>query len=300
MIKNLLYSLFIHSLLLLAIYTSFNLKNEDEGKATEITVTLAPFPGSEKNPEAKAVEPQPEVEKKEETKEEKKPTPKKAPIKENKAPKPSPKNKINQELKKQEKPKEPQITKKPPIESKIQEFKKEDKIEEKEKPAEIKKDDIKNEGKEEKEDDKQKKEKDLGAKEEAPQKQEVVADKKSINAPTQEELASSLDNLDLSARERFNIQLQLRRCYKKAVDENQMKSDLKIAVKARINEGGYIDSNLDEIIDMKRYNDPSEPAYKITINNARRAIELCSPLRNLPLDKYYIWKEVLLEFDAQK
>jgi len=299
MIKNLLYSLFLHSLLLLAIYTSFNLKNEDEGKATEITVTLTPFVGSEKNPEAKPVEPQPVVEKKEEKKEEKKPAEKKAPVKENKAPKASIKNKVNQELKKHEKPKEPEAVKKPPIESKIQEFKKEEKVAEKEKPAEIKKDEIKNDGKVEKEDEKQKKEKDLGAKEEAPQKQEVTTDKKSINQPAPDELASSIDNLDLSARERYNIQLQLRRCYKKAIDESKMKSGMKIAVKARINEGGYIDSNLDEIVDMKRYNDPSEPAYKITIDNARRAIDLCSPLRNLPLDKYYIWKEVLLQFDEE-
>lgn len=339
MIKHLLYSLFLHSLLLLVIYASFNLKDDlEENKTAEITVTLAPFPGSDKPVEnTKPPEPQPiieekkeepkpvEKEKKEEPKpivkkEEKKEVPKpkakpvekKAPPKESKAPKPSEKNKVNQEPKKLEKPKEPEVVKKP-AEPKAKEVKKEEKISEKEKPVEIKKDEIKKDGKEQKEDEKLKKEKDLGAKKEdekkevtpkeTPQKEvvsEAVPEKKPFYEPTAQDLANSLENLDLSARERFNIQSQLRRCFHKALDESKMKSGLKITVKARINEAGYIDTNLDETVDIKMYNDPSQPEYKIAIDNVRRAVDLCSPLRNLPLDKYYIWKEVLLQFDEEK
>lgn len=292
MIKNLLYSLFLHFLLLLAIYANFNLKNSEENKTHEITVSLMPFDGSNKTielkPENVVTEKEPE---KIAEKAEKKP-----PIKEDKAPKPSPKNKISQELRKHEKPREHKAINKTPIESKIQEFKPNEKIDEKEKPAETKKDEVKNDGQEAKEDEKNKKEKDLGAKEQAPEKQEVN-EKKSANEVSAADLANSIDNLDLSAREKFNIQSQLHRCYKKAVDENKMKSDVKIFIKANIAENGYIDSNIDDIIDMKRYNDSSETSYKIAIDNARRAIDLCNPLRNLPLDKYYVWKEVLLQFD---
>ena len=51
-------------------------------------------------------------------------------------------------------------------------------------------------------------------------------------------------------------------------------------------------------MDTERYD--QEANYKITINNVRRAVELCSPLRNLPLEKYEIWKKVLLEFGEEQ
>lgn len=301
MIKNLLYSLFIHSLLLLVIYASFNLKKSDDNQTREITVSIMPFAGSEEKTAAKPQEPQPPVEeKKPEEKIVEKPVEKKAPVKEKKAPKVSPKNEVKKEAKKLEKPKEKAVTKNTPIESKIPEIKKEEKIVEKEKPVEKKEDPVKKEGKEKKEDEITKKEKDLGAKEKAETKEEIVSNKKAIiTEPTPEDLASSVDNLDLSAREKFNIQSQLRRCYRRALDETKMKGGIKIAVKAKINESGYIDSDIDELLDIKRYNDPSETGYKIAIDNARRAITLCSPLRNLPLDKYDVWKEVLLQFDEE-
>jgi hypothetical protein len=78
-----------------------------------------------------------------------------------------------------------------------------------------------------------------------------------------------------------------------------MQSKTKILIKVRVSEDGYIDSDLDEAIDIDRYNDPAETLYKIGVDNVRRALDLCSPLRNLPLDKYDIWKEVVLEFDGE-
>ena len=47
MIKNLLYSLFLHFLLLLAIYANFDLKTVDESKTSEVSVSLVAINGDD-------------------------------------------------------------------------------------------------------------------------------------------------------------------------------------------------------------------------------------------------------------
>ena len=53
MIKNLLYSLFLHFLLLTVIYANFNLKNIEENKTSEIAVSLISLNGSEDSSKTK-------------------------------------------------------------------------------------------------------------------------------------------------------------------------------------------------------------------------------------------------------
>jgi outer membrane biosynthesis protein TonB len=274
MIKNLLYSLFLHFILLAAIYVNFNLKNQEE-KISEIVVTMNLDIDHNSNSNKPADSSR--QEKKEEVKKEVK---KKAPeIKEKKAPQ----KKITKQQKKTSS--KSQSIKKESLESNKQEFKTPEKEEDKEKKEKNPEEKI--EEKLEKEEDKKEEEPEETKEEEA----------KAADEENSANLANTIDNLDLSAREKFNIQIQLRRCYKKAIEETKLSSKAKIIVKASINESGYIDSNIDEEVDMERYNDSSDPSYKIAIDNARRAMELCSPLRNLPLDKYNVWKEVTLQFD---
>ena len=35
------------------------------------------------------------------------------------------------------------------------------------------------------------------------------------------------------------------------------------------------------------------------IDNIKKALELCSPLRNLPLEKYELWKNLILNFENE-
>jgi len=274
MIKNLLYSLFLHFVLLAAIYVNFNLKNQEE-KISEIVVTMNLDIDHNSNSNKPA-----DSSRKEKEEEIKKEVKKKAPeIKEKKAPQ----KKITKQQKKTAS--KSQSIKKESLESNKQEFKTPEKEEEKEKKEKNPEEKI--EEKLEKEEDKKEEEPEETKEEEA----------KAADEENSANLANTIDNLDLSAREKFNIQIQLRRCYKKAIEETKLSSKAKIIVKASINESGYIDSDIDEEVDMERYNDSSDTAYKIAIDNARRAMELCSPLRNLPLDKYNVWKEVTLQFD---
>lgn len=119
----------------------------------------------------------------------------------------------------------------------------------------------------------------------------------SQNLAVTKNISAISEGSDLSAREKLNIQLQIKSCYKRAVQESRLDSKIKVLVKILISQEGYIENDVNDMIDIKKYNDPEQKDYKIVIDNIRRALDLCSPLRNLPVGKYEVWKEVILQFD---
>jgi len=290
MIKNLLYSLFLHFLLLLVIYANFNLKDIEENKTSEIAVSLIAFNGSESSSKAR-------LDSDEEKKEEPDSAPKNKISKDPKSQEKSVKDKVRKAPKKLAKSKPSKSLAKPLPQEKNSDFKQQTKKEEVQEEADkAREDDIKNEDRDKEQNEILQKEKDLGSKKKFNEEQEANEQKN----PTQNnrsDVANNLENIDLSAREKFNIQSQLKMCYRRAIEETKLTSKVGISVKLSISEDGYIESDLDDFVDMSRYNNPGESAYKITVDNARRAIDLCSPLRNLPLEKYEIWKEIILEFN---
>ena len=282
MIKNLLYSIFLHLALFVIIFFSFKLKNLQELEEKEVIVTLIQDPiitpvkpvVEEKVIEEKQPEIKKEIPKKIEP-------PKKEVAK--KVEKPLPKVEPKKELPKKELPKKeerpivtkaaPEAKKEAPKEKPVVE--KLDKLLDKiiDKPTEIPTKKV----------------------EEKPEAKPVVENNPpKVEAPP---APQSIEESNLSPREKFNIQSQLRRCYKKAVDENKPQIKMNVTIIAQITLEGYINSNLENIIDQNRYNNPQEINYKMAIDNVKKAINMCSPLRNLPGDKYDIWKEVSLRFD---
>jgi hypothetical protein len=270
MIKNLLYSLFLHLILIAAIYANFNIKIHEEEELSEIVISMSilPIQGSDSK------EPSP-VSKNEKKIEEAKIKTKSEEPKE-----------IKKEKVKKTKSKTKEIKKKEIVAPKkeLKTPKKEDKKESKEK-------NLKKETEEKIESNKKQ--------EEAPPTPEE--DKEPLSKdPEIEELedtSNSIENLNLSAREKLNIQSQLRLCYKRAIAESRFKAAHKIIIKASIDENGFINSNIEELSKSEKYNETD--ALKASINNVKRAIDLCSPLRNLPVDKYEIWKDVTLSFDGE-
>ena len=273
------------------IYANFNLKEVDENKSSEIAISLVALNGDETSDE---VNPSANNE----TKEEKDVEKVEKPAEEAKSEKQSAKNEVKEQPKKLAKSKPADSIVKPVEEEKIKEFKQPEK--EEKSPKEVDKakaDEEVNDYQDDEKNDALKKEKDFGSKKKFDEEQEANKQKE----PTQDNsksMANNLENIDLSAREKFNIQSQLKRCYHRALDEIKMTSNATIFVQVQVSEDGYIDSDLDELVDMSRYNDPTEIQYKISIDSVRRALDLCSPLRNLPLDKYDVWKEVVLEFNG--
>ncbi len=294
MIKNLLYSIFLHAILLTIIYANFNLRNYRQDEVIKVAVNLMAIDGSIIDVKKNNSEPAKKSEEEPKKNEDKKPK-----IKDDQTPK-SPKKSDKDQVKKT--PKKAAVTKnkkvkenkKPAsVNNKNNQFKK-PKEDKKDPKTELDKEDQKLDEKEaEIEPDTQNKAEDLGVKKET--LEEKKAEEKDEAIAANDNNINSLENINLSVREKFNIQSQLRVCYKRAIKENGKDSQIKVTVAVNIAEDGSIASNFDDIIDLTKYKQDSK--YKIAIDNARRALELCSPLRNLPLDKYDIWKEVLLEFD---
>ena len=291
MIKNLLYSLFIHFLLLLVIYLNFNLRKPEESKTTEIAVSLVTLTGEEKSNIDQFASTAKEESKKDEGAKKVEAT------KEAESTKIVEKNKVKKSPKKLARAKVAKAVKKAVIEEKIKEFKPEEKEEIKQKDAsKLQEDEVQNQNEDKEENDVPKKEEESGAKKESTKeseekKQENPKDSKVVD------MANSLENLDLSGREKFNIQSQLKFCYRMAQSESKLESKTKVVAKVQISRDGKISINFDDLINKLRYDDPDESDYRNTITNVKRALDLCSPLRNLPLDKYDIWKEIVLEFE---
>lgn len=286
MIRNALYSLFLHFLLILLIYANFNLKTVIEPKTNEISISLVEIDATKNTSKTK------KIEEKTPTKKQKKPKPEKDPNEVFDKPLP--------EIKKEE-VKKVQEDKIEEPEKEIIKKKKEEKSKEKEPIKEIaekKKEEKPKEVEAEKEPKKKEEEKPKVV--DAPKSEKEPEKKEENNKDDKEDKSvNNLENINLSVREKFNIQSQLKACYKRALVESETKDDkIRITIIAEVTLDGFIDSDLEEIIDTERYD--KEANYKITVNNVRRAIELCSPLRNLPLEKYEIWKKVLLEFGEEQ
>jgi hypothetical protein len=117
--------------------------------------------------------------------------------------------------------------------------------------------------------------------------------------PNQNQRNQAIENIALSFREKINIKSQFNLCYLKAISESGVKSKKRIMVKIYLDESGVITSDLDELLNNEKFNSIQFDDYRIGVKNIKRAIEICSPIKNLPADKYDIWKEIILEFGEE-
>jgi len=278
MIKNLLYSLFLHFILLLVIYLNFNLRRLDEDKSNELTVSLVAMQGDENSNLLKPrVSRSEEAINSDENKQAKEKTEAKSPIK-------SEQNKVRKKPKKLMHAKPAKVLKKQTAPESVQEFKPQEKEEVKQDDAKQSEDDkTQNEHEDKEQNQRIKNEENLGAKNESPQELENK-NQQAAEMRNSADMANSLENIDLSPREKFNIQTQLNFCYHMATSGNKdgvAKS--RTAVKVQISRDGHIDAESNDEMEINE--------------QVKRALDLCSPLRNLPQEKYDIWKEVVLEFD---
>ena len=86
-------------------------------------------------------------------------------------------------------------------------------------------------------------------------------------------------------------------CYHHAIQESKDVNNLKFTIEVEISKEGFIQSKIDSLIDKKRYLNPINKDYKAMIDNVKKALDLCSPLRNLPIEKYELWKNLILKFE---
>jgi colicin import membrane protein len=281
MIKNILYSLFLHSLIFILINHNFTAAKIDNSKISEITVSIEGVSSiKEKVPTLEKII-----------------TPKEEPKKEEIKPK---EEENRQQIKKKAKakPKPKKAIKKLPANEQKSNFK-EIEPQEKQQESTANKEEIKKDEEEEKEKTLLNKTPSKKPKQEQLEKinNEKNAEKKDdLNYGNNGKITDP-QSIGLSAREKLNIQSQLRRCYKMAINEAQLDGKIKVIVKVQIDRDGIIDFPFDQMVDSNRYNNPTEIDYKKVVDSVRKAVDFCSPLRNLPPEKYDAWKDVVLEFN---
>ncbi|MFC1658993.1 hypothetical protein ACFL0U_00300 [Pseudomonadota bacterium] len=170
---------------------------------------------------------------------------------------------------------------------------------------EIKTEDIKPEKKPEKEQQK----KTSNTSEQKAEKENIIKEVISTNeSKLGEELSKVTDGDDiknvvkLSLRERVNIQRQIKSCYKMAIVRSGIDSKTKVLINVSLKRDGNIDMTKIKVVDEKKYDKLEEKEkedFNIAITNAKNALIFCSPLRNLPSNKYKVWREMSLEFDSK-
>ncbi len=279
--EGLIYSVVLHlALLALVIFGLPSLlKNEPPIEPAAITVELLPITGiTNVKPSDGTPTEKPKEEPKE--KEQKKPAP---PVKTaQETPPPPPK----EEPKPEEKP---EVVKKPDpkkTEKKPEEPKPEPKKEEvKEKPKKAKEEDL---------DAILKAVKDTAQKEKKTDKKEKTEENSSQNKA----ISSKYDPSQMmSMSETDAIMSQLAKCWSPPAGAKDAQN-LVVVINAEFGlDGGYIKA---EIADESRSRYNSDPFFRTAAESALRAVRQCSPLKNLPPEKYEVWKAMELHFDPRE
>jgi hypothetical protein len=99
----------------------------------------------------------------------------------------------------------------------------------------------------------------------------------------------------MTAAEVDAMKQQLSECWN--VPSDMRKTDYPaVEIRAAFNRDGSLAHA--EIVDAARMD--TDPLYRTVALGAYRAVQLCSPLRQMPAEKYYLWKNVTLNFDPKE
>lgn len=249
-------------LFLFAIVGLPSLLNPPPDEPMAITVDILPL--SEMS-NVKPSEPQPELKKPEPKKEEKQTKPQ-PPVKTSEAPPPPPPDKLSEKKEKEK-------------EKKKEEKKPEDKKDDKKKKA--KEDDLAAV---------------LKAVRETAQKRKEEAAK---GGEKQEKAVSSQynENLPLSMSEKDAIRSQIARCWNVPAGAKDAQN-LRVVLKIQLNQDGSL-IKVDLAGESKdQYN--SDSFFRAAADSAMRAVRQCTPLTNLPPEKYATWRDMELTFDPKE
>ncbi|MGE0753784.1 MAG: hypothetical protein AB7L92_01335 [Alphaproteobacteria bacterium] len=168
----------------------------------------------------------------------------------------------------------------------------EEKKEEKKKP-EVKKE-------EKKEPEKKPKEEDLSAVLKAVKDTARKEQEKNKKTPDKESSTKSISELydptkPLSLSEIDAIKSQIEACWSPPIGAKEAEN-LKFSVLIQIELSGEV-SKVELVTEESRYN--SDSFFRAAVDSAVRAVKMCSPLKNLPQDKYSRWKITKLNFDPR-
>ena len=101
---------------------------------------------------------------------------------------------------------------------------------------------------------------------------------------------------ELSISDKDLIKSQIAKCWTVPAGARDAAS-IKVLVKVIIEKDGTVQAT--ELLDKVKYSS-GDNFYRAAADSAIRAVKKCSPLKNLPQDKYDSWKELELNFDPKE
>ncbi len=99
----------------------------------------------------------------------------------------------------------------------------------------------------------------------------------------------------MTASEIDLLRAQMYRCWRAPLDAPDPEK-LKVTVRARLNPDGTL-STTPEILNLGQINRSGDPFWRAAADNARRAVLKCQPYK-LPAEKYALWRETIMHFNA--
>ncbi len=100
---------------------------------------------------------------------------------------------------------------------------------------------------------------------------------------------------EMTANEIDFLRAQMYRCWRAPLDAPYPEK-LKVTVRARLNPDGTL-SNAPEVLNLGQINRSADPFWRAAADNARRAVLKCQPYK-LPPEKYALWRETIMHFNA--
>lgn len=94
------------------------------------------------------------------------------------------------------------------------------------------------------------------------------------------------------------IRFQIQQCWSVPAGARDAE-DLIVQVKIFLKPDGSL-ARPPEIVDSARMARPGEEFFRVAAESARRAVQRCSPLKNLPVTKYERWREITLTFNPRE
>jgi hypothetical protein len=104
---------------------------------------------------------------------------------------------------------------------------------------------------------------------------------------------NDLDSLKLSSIYKRSIKNQLNHCFSNILKNQNIKKNIikKIKVNFQLSKSGVIDFDIDKNFDRELLTLDEYENYKKIIRKIKESTKKCAIFRNLPQNKYHIWKE---------
>lgn len=89
-----------------------------------------------------------------------------------------------------------------------------------------------------------------------------------------------------------SIYQQISRCWKVPKDEP---FDVSATIETEYGRSGALKSA--KLIESQQAHYKNDAAFRVVADSALKALQTCSPLQNLPADRYTMWQKIILTFD---